>query len=259
MEGWALVEGRLHGYRQKRGRDSPFRKVKLLSKVGRNGAIKARFEDDPDRGLEEHVRTRQIVVLWSERRAFLRDEARTKRLEAYAVDNRDSAIEEAVITVLASSGEPSASGGQGVVLMPESEIEWIMRRAHLEGRAADLHHLGFRDRHGEVHVPLEAGAIPARAFAAAEPTTVLMYVHDREEELRIRGNAPGQRYVHNVLRIYLPGFACARQWARAKQEVELLQQEVAHLRGLVSMAACDLKALGAEAKHRNLLRALDGG
>jgi hypothetical protein len=69
---------------------------------------------------------------------------------------------------------------------------------------------------------------------------------------------PGQRYLHDVLRQYLPGFAVARQWAGIEQEVEQLNKEIARLRGLVSQAAYELKALGAERKHRQLLRALDG-
>jgi hypothetical protein len=41
--------------------------------------------------------------------------------------------------------------------------------------------------------------------------------------------------------------------------VEQLRKEIARLRGLISTAARDLKALGADAKYRRLLRALDGG
>lgn len=259
MEGWALVEGRFYGYREKRGSSSPLLKVKLLSKVGRKGAIRVRFEDGPHPGLEEYVRTRQIVVPWSERQAFLRDEKRIEDLDEYSRRNRrDSAIEEAVSAVLASSGEPSAFAGQGGVSMPEVEVQRIMDRANLGGRPAALHYMGFRDRLGEVHLPLEAGVTLARAFAAAEPETVLMYVQDQEEELRLRGNVPGDRYLHDLLRQYMPGFALARQWAGIEQEVEQLNKEIARLRGLVSRAAYDLKSAGAESKSRQLLRALDG-
>jgi hypothetical protein len=76
MQAESLTEGRYYGYREKRGAQYPLRKVKLLSKVGRKGAIKIRFEDEPHRGLEEYVRTRQIVVAWVGRHAFLRDEER---------------------------------------------------------------------------------------------------------------------------------------------------------------------------------------
>jgi hypothetical protein len=57
----------------------------------------------------------------------------------------------------------------------------------------------------------------------------------------------------------LPGFAIARQWAGFEQKSEQLQKEIARLRGLVSTAAYDLRAIGADSKCRRLLRALDGG
>ena len=205
MQGDALVEGRFYGFRETRGADSPLRKVKLMSKVGRKGAIKVRFEDEPHRGLEEYVRTRQIVVLWAERQAFLRDEQRMQTLDEHALRWRDSAIEEAVGTILGSSGEPSAGAGRGVVAMPEEEIRRIMVRANMTGDPADLHPLAFRARSGEVYLPLEAGEAIARAFAAAEPQTVLMYIQDQEDELRVRGDIPGQRYLHDLCGpAYLP-------------------------------------------------------
>jgi hypothetical protein len=53
--------------------------------------------------------------------------------------------------------------------MCEEELERIMRRAGLEGEPTSLHHLAFRDRFGEVHLPLDGAEPLARAFAAAEP------------------------------------------------------------------------------------------
>jgi hypothetical protein len=86
-----------------------------------------------------------------------------------------------------------------------------------------------------------------------------MVIQDEEEQLRLSGNVPGQRYMHDVLRSHLPGFAIARQWAGFDQELEQLQKEVGRLRGLVSSAAYELRARGAEGEYRRLLRALDGG
>jgi hypothetical protein len=106
---------------------------------------------------------------------------------------------------------------------------------------------------------LEAGEVIARAFAATEPQTVLMAIQDREEELRLSGNVPGQRYMHDILREHLPGFAIARQWAGLDRELEQLQKEIGRLRGLVSSAAYELRARGAEREYRRLVRALDGG
>jgi hypothetical protein len=49
----------------------------------------------------------------------------------------------------------------------------------------------YRDRHGDGHLPLDATVALARAFAAAEPQTVVSYLDDSEEELRLKGNQPG--------------------------------------------------------------------
>jgi hypothetical protein len=235
-------------------------KVKLLAKVGRGGKVKIRFEDSPHPGLEEYVRTANLVVRWGDRAAVLRDEERSRRIDEHARQSRaDSAIVEAVSSILESSGEPSAGAATGGLEMPQSELERIMRRAGIEGDFASLHYLAFRNRRGEVEMPLDGAETLAGAFAAAEPETVLMYLSDRESELKHRGYRPGEHYVHDLLRHYMPGWAVARQWAGFDQEVEQLKKEIGRLRQLVSGAANDLKSAGAEAKSRRLLRALDGG
>jgi hypothetical protein len=141
--------------------------------------------------------------------------------------------------------------------MPEAELERIIGRAGLKKEAVDLHPFAFCDRLADVHLPVEAAEALARAFAAAEPEMVLMCIED-QEELKLRGNAPGERYLHDLLRQDAPGFALARQWAGFEREVEQLQQEIRRLRQLLSMAAYDLDAAGEEWKARRLRRALEG-
>jgi len=57
----ALIEGRFYAYRERRAR---------------KGKLKVRFAEGPYLELEDYVSTRQIVVPWGERQAFLRDEER---------------------------------------------------------------------------------------------------------------------------------------------------------------------------------------
>jgi hypothetical protein len=71
-----------------------------------------------------------------------------------------------------------------------------------------------------VHLPLEGAKRLARAFAAAEPGNVLMCIRGQEEELMLGGNVPGDRYLHDLIRQYQPGWALARQWAGFEREVE---------------------------------------
>jgi hypothetical protein len=143
-------------------------------------------------------------------------------------------------------------------MMSESVLQRIIDRAGLTSAPADLHPLAHRDRRGYVHLPLEATVELARAFAAAEPTTVIGYLDDQEEEMRLRGNQPGERWWHSYLREQSRGFAIARQWAGLEQEAEMLRKEIARLRSPVSGAAYDLEHAGAQSKARRPLRALEG-
>jgi hypothetical protein len=260
MESAALEIGRLYAYRENRRAKSEMLKVKLIAKVGRGGKVKIRFEDGPHPGLEEYVRTAHLIVSWADRKAVLRDEERSQRIDEYSRGSHaDHAIVEAVSSILASSGEPSAGAGVSGLTMPEQEIARIMGRAGVDGEPATLHHLAFRNRHGDVQMPFDAAEKLARAFAAAEPETVLMYLDDQESTLKHQGYRPGDHYLHDLLRQYTPGWAVARQWAGFDQEVDQLKKEIGRLRGLVSQAVYDLRDAGADAKARRLLRAVDGG
>jgi hypothetical protein len=159
---------------------------------------------------------------------------------------------------LESSGEPGAAAAAEGTSMSESEIQRILDRSGLSTPPSELHPLAYTDRHGYVHLPLDATVKLAQAFAAVEPQTVIGYLDDQEEEMRLRGYQPGDRWWHEYLRERSPGFALARQWAGLEQEAELLRKEIARLRTLVSTAAYDLKAAGQERKGQRLLRALEG-
>jgi hypothetical protein len=71
METESLVVGHRYAFREKRGIGQPMLKVKLLDIVGRGGKVKVQYEDGPHPGLEEYVSTRQLIVPWGERQAFL--------------------------------------------------------------------------------------------------------------------------------------------------------------------------------------------
>ena len=181
----------------------------------------------------------------------MRDEEREARLAEYEKGGEDKALRDAVDAVLTASGEP----GSGY---DEAELQRILDRAGIETAPAELHPIGFIDRHGRAQLPLEALAAVAKAFAAAEPKTVIGYLDDEEEENRLRGNQPGDRWYHEYQRQLSPGYALARQWAGFAQEADMLREEIARLRMLLSKAAYDLKDAGKEHKSRWLLRALEG-
>lgn len=243
---------------KKRSTAFPLLKVVLVAKVGRKGKVKIRFDDGPHPGLEEYVTTRQLVSTWGERKAVLRDEERTARLLGHARAAADKAVAGAASAVLESTGEPGAYVAELVTSMHEDELQRICDRAGIDITPADLHPLGFRDRRRNVHLPLDGMVRLAQAFAAAEPNTVTLYLDGEEEELRLKGNMPGERWYHQYLREQGPAFALARRWAGLQQEADPLRQEIGRLRTLVSRAAGDLSAAGQDIKARRLLRALEG-
>ena len=104
---------------------------------------------------------------------------------------------------------------------------------------------------------LVGGEALARAFALAEPNTVTMHVRAEEEELTASGYDPGERYQHEWLRKRRPVFALARQWAGVDHELERLQQEIARLRNLLTMAVSDLRAAGSDREAARLVRLMD--
>jgi hypothetical protein len=254
-----LEIGRFYAYREKRKPGTEMLKVKLLAHTGRSGKLKVRFEDGPFPGLEDYVASRQLICPWGQRRDVLRDEERAARLEEY-VDRSgiaDRALIEATSAVLASTGEPGAAAA-AVTAMDEGEWQRIFDRAGIDGSPLDVHPLAYRDRYGMVHMPLEAAIGVAKAFAASEPGAVTMYLDDREEEYRLRGSQPGDRFFHDYLRELSPGFALARRWAGLEQEADALREEIARLRVLLNRAAYDLRDAGKDQQARRLLRALEG-
>ena len=121
-----------------------------------------------------------------------------------------------------------------------------------------LHRLAYRDLDGRIHFPIDAAVDLARSFAAADPDTVLRYIGDREDEWIRGGYQPGNRYLHDLHREFLPGFALARQWAGFEQEKEARRKEISRLRSLLASAASDLTTAGKDRQAARLRRAADG-
>jgi hypothetical protein len=191
--------------------------------------------------------------------ALLRDEERAARRDEYTQTiPGGGGLAPAASAVLVSTGEPSAWVEVTGTAMGGDELQRIMDRANFAGEPADLHPMAYRDRHGEVHLPLAAAAALAQAFAAAEPQTVIGYLDDYEEELRLKGNRPGERWYHERLRELGPGHALVRQWAGLEQEAEMFRKEISRLCSLVSTAAYELRSAGRERSANRLSRALEG-
>ena len=257
MKAAELVVGGAYTYREKSVPLSPVQKVTLLEKLRRKARVRIRFDDGEFKDLVDYATTRQLVARWAEVRTLVHDEQRARRLKEHAANVADSAIAVAASAVLQSTGETGVCVRVDVTSMSVRELGRICDRAGLEPFPEALHPLGFEDRHGQVHLPLDGILTLAQAFAAAEPDNVTRHIDHEEEELRLRGNTPGDRWWHAHLRDKSPGLALARRWAGITRDVETLQAEVVRLRALASIAACDLKMAGQERTAQRLLRALE--
>jgi len=254
-----LVVGRRYGMRLKVSPGEPLIEVKHLEKVGRKGHVKIEHFGGETPGLSEYVKTRQLIVAWGERKAFLRDEERLDRTERASAKEGTQARRDATETIRFATGEPEAGLLNCALLSMSLEAaEQIAARAKMTEPLVGLHPAAFVNRFGAPYLPYDGAEKLAMAFAAAEPETVLLFIQDQEAEYKARGNEPGSRYLHDILREKSGGFALARQWAGHEQEVDGLQEEIDRLRSLVSMAAYDLERAGAEREAKRLRRALKG-
>ena len=259
MQDSDIIVGRQYAIRLTVSAGQPLYKVRVLEKLGRKRLVKVRHLADPHKGLEEYVQTRQFVVPWGEQRSFLRDEERLRRLKALPHKPGDTTRRKAVEVVLDSASYSSTWMRDGGWLeMEAGELQQLADRAGLDRSPVDMHPDAYLDRMGEAHLPLEVAETLARAFATAEPETVLLMIHDDETEYEARGYEPGERFWHDYLREHQPAFALARQWPGHEQEVAQLRKELERLQSLVSSAADSVERAGDEREASRLRRALKG-
>lgn len=68
MQGNEIEVGHKYAMREKPSAGQPLVQVQLLEKAGRGGQVKIRRLSDPHAGLEEWVKTRQLMVPWGNAR-----------------------------------------------------------------------------------------------------------------------------------------------------------------------------------------------
>jgi hypothetical protein len=258
MQSFQIEVGHKYAMREKVSAGEPLIQVQVLEKTGRRGQMKIRRLSEPHAGLEEWVKTRQLIVSWGERQAFLKDEERERRFDE-ARPKPNQALAGAIRTVMCATGYDDADADDdGTVHMEAVELREIARLAGLPQNLEELHPLTYVDRRGDLHLPVEIAEKLAHSYASAEPEIVLMYIEDQEKEYKARGYEPGERFWHDELRRQLPGFALARYWAGHEEEIAFLRSEIERLRTLVKTAADVLVKNRAESEGWRLRRALDG-
>ena len=253
MQSADLVPGRRYGVRENPRLRGPMVKVELMGPL-RSGKARVRWLEGEREGLDEWLATRCLICPWGERKKYLRDEERAAALRA-ASDEVDDVVQEAASAVFESTGEPN--GLWRVWSDPPERVYRLWSRARLDGDPLD-EPLAYVDRHGHAHLSMTTALCWAKAFAAAEPETVALYLDGEERQLLAEGWQPGRRFSHQYLQEIRPGYALVRDWA-AQPQRDLLRKEVERLQGLVLRAITDLERAGAEDAARRLQRGLNGG
>ena len=258
MQGGEIEVGHKYGMREKVSVGEPLLQVQVLDKAGKRGQVKVRRLSEPHTGLEEWVTTRKLVVRWGERQRFLKDEEREAQFDQ-ARPKPNQALAGAIETIMCASGYGDADADDdGTVHMEAVELREIARLAGLPQKLEDLHPLAYVDHSGVMHLPVELAERLAHAYATAESEMVLMYIEDKENEYKYRGNEPGERFWHDYLREHMPGFALARYWAGHEEEIAYLRAEIDRLRTLLVNAADTLSSKGLYMEAGHIRLALEG-
>lgn len=244
--------GHEYGYRELPKRHDDLQRVRVLERVRSQWKVEW---VEPDAGLQDYVKSVNLVVPWKERRAFLREEKYWDRLHEVGLVSWPGdrhPLSDAVDTVLESSGE----------------LVWVHRGvlsgdpdalAHLSQRAQSdltIEPPGFVDRAGEVHLPFDSAVQLAMALAAQEPQTVLLQVETVECEYEAKAREVGSGYLVPLVQQWRAGWALCRQWAGFDQAIARREAEIERLRRIIDDLRYELIRSGQEDLAETIKRKL---
>ena len=127
-----IVVGQEYGYREKPQQKGSLERVRVLDRVRSQWKVEWL---DPNRGLQDFVKSNHLVIPWPERKEFLRDEASWDTLERYCDTywpGFEHPLSDAVDTILESTGELISIGKCGD-LSCEPEVLRACRRESILG------------------------------------------------------------------------------------------------------------------------------
>lgn len=248
----------MYALREPAREGEPLQHVKVLEKV-RSGRWKVEWIE-PNPGLVDYVRSRNLVCAWKDRRALLRDEENEQRLTLHVADHwpgDDSALARALDTVMESTGEFGCNVHRGVLTAEPETLQRLTDRAGIELAEPAA---SYRDRFGMVHYPFDSAVDLCRAFAAREPSTVLLVVETTEREWETRARAPGGTYLVSLLNEYRAGWALVRQWAGHDAALAERDGRIKELTDLLQRVMWDLRRPGVDPERvaSSIHRALHG-
>lgn len=253
MQAFEIHVDQEYGYREAPTRGGELQHVKVLDHVRSKWKVEW---VDPHRGLQDYVRSVQLVVPWKERRAFLTEEENWQRLTEVCGrtwPGHSHPLSEAVDAVFDSTGEIVWVDNHGSLSASPDAIERIGRRA---GYAPPMVPPAFVDRQGAAHYPFDTAVTLAQTFATAEPQTVLMEVETNQEKYEREAREIGNSHLVPLVNRWRAGWALCRQWEGFDQALAQRDAEIERLRRIVEDLRYELRRAGEDELAARLDRKL---
>lgn len=247
--------GQEYGYRDAPRQRGPLQQVKVIERVRSKWKVEW---IEPNPGLQDYVKSVNLVVRWKERRAFLRDEDSWERLEDVCDrewPGHEHPLSEAVDLVLGSTGENIWVGNRGELSAAPDVLERVTQRA---GIKLEVQVPAFIDRTGEAHFPFEKAVTFAQAFAATEPETVLLGVEAAQRRWELEAREPGNYGLVSLVQRWKAGWALCRQWAGFDQALAERDAEIERLRRIIYDLGYELRRAGQDELAAKLERKVKG-
>jgi hypothetical protein len=255
----SLIEiGTEYGLRERVQAGELLERIRVLERV-RSGRWRVEWLEGDREGLKDFVKSKNIIVPWRERRAFLRDEEKARVFNAHVertAPPEKNPIHDAMNTVFESTGD-AVSYWNGALTGEQEALERVANRA--QAAIPDSPYV-FVDRFGTTHLPFEIAVALAQAFAAAEPESVLLAVDTQQRKYETEAREPGSAFLVPLVNEWRASWALVRQWAGHDQALAAKDAETKRLRELIERAAWDLRRDGADPERvaNKMLRALAG-
>lgn len=259
MQKAEIKVGEEYAIREPAKKGVEFQRVKALEFV-RGNKWKVEWVD-PNPGLVDYLASKNFIVAWRERTAFLRDEKRAEELaranEAAGFPGDEHPLARAVDVVLDTVGDRDVHCYRGVLNSNGDALDRLAARAGVE---ISKEPAAYTDRFGTAHHPWSTALEVAQHFAAREPRTVLDDVDSSEREWSLKAREPGGNYITPLLNEYRAAHAIVRQWAGHDEAVALREERINELERLLTSVMWDLRRPGAEPERiaARIERALKG-
>jgi hypothetical protein len=255
MQKSEIQVGQEYALREERNPQAPLQRVKIIQHM-RGKKWKVEWID-PNPGLVDYIESKNLIVRWKDRKAFLQDEDKSRQLrednERHSFDN-DSPLDCAVTQVFESIGEKDLSYYRGVFSGRPDALERVKDRAGLDRNKDSVY--TYIDRFGSVHISYAQALEIAKAFCSREPSPVLMKIESTEREWVQEGSYPGNEYIIPLLNEYRASWAILRQWTGYDAAIAQKEDQIQRLERLVFDAIYALQKAGLDNEANRLRRAM---